>query len=128
MVAAAPAVALLLIPAAVEGIDPVLGIALLAAWAVIIGVANGPLDIALFTIRQRRTDPAWMGRAFAVSMAFNFFGYPIGAAVGGILADRSLPLAIVPAVGAAGLGLVFAAVLVPRSDDAVGAGEPFTAD
>ena len=30
------------------------------------GLINGPLDIALFTLRQRRTDPAWMGRAFTV--------------------------------------------------------------
>ena len=36
------------------------------------GIANGPFDVTLFTIRQRRTDPAWMGRAFAVSMALNF--------------------------------------------------------
>ncbi|HET9521862.1 MAG TPA: MFS transporter [Candidatus Limnocylindrales bacterium] len=116
MLAVAPAVALLLVPAAVDGIDPVAGVALLAGWAIIIGVANGPLDIALFTIRQRRTDPAWMGRAFAVSMAFNFFGYPIGAAVGGLLADVSLPLAIVPAIGASILGVVFAAALVPQAD------------
>jgi MFS family permease len=116
MLVVAPAVALLLIPAGVDGLDPALGVALLAGWAIIIGVANGPLDIALFTIRQRRTDPAWMGRAFAVSMAFNFFGYPIGAALGGLLADQSLSLAIVPAIGASILGMVFAAALVPRAD------------
>jgi hypothetical protein len=40
------------------------------------------MDIALFTMRQRRTDPAWIGRAFAVSMALNFVGFPIGAATG----------------------------------------------
>jgi hypothetical protein len=100
----------------VTGLDPVVGVALLALWALVIGFANGPLDIALFTIRQRRVDPAWTGRAFAVSMAFNFVGYPIGAAVGGALAEESLPLAIVPAIIAAGAGLVFAAALVPRTD------------
>jgi hypothetical protein len=46
----------------------------------IAGLANGPLDIALFTLRQRRTDPAWMGRAFTISMNLNFSGFPIGAA------------------------------------------------
>ena len=51
------------------------------------GLANGPLDIALFTLRQRRTDPAWMGRAFTVSMNLNFSGFPIGAAVAGVLVD-----------------------------------------
>lgn len=51
------------------------------------GLVNGPLDVALFTIRQRRTDPAWMGRAFAVSMALNWSGMPIGAALTGWLAS-----------------------------------------
>ena len=49
------------------------------------GLLNGPLDIALFTLRQRRTDPAWMGRAFTVSMNLNFSGFPIGAAVTGVI-------------------------------------------
>jgi len=34
----------------------------IVACMAISGLANGPLDIALFTLRQRRTDPAWMGR------------------------------------------------------------------
>lgn len=59
------AVALLAPPAVVESIDPRVGLAFLAGWAILIGLASGPLDIALFTIRQRRTDPAWTGRAFA---------------------------------------------------------------
>ncbi|HEV8547179.1 MAG TPA: MFS transporter [Candidatus Limnocylindrales bacterium] len=110
------AVALLLPPAAIDHIDPAVGLAFLAAWAIILGVSNGPLDIALFTIRQRRTDPAWTGRAFAVSMALNFLGFPIGAAIAGALADVSLPLAIVPGVAAAVAGVIFAARLVPRED------------
>jgi MFS family permease len=116
MIALAPAIALLLVPASVDGLDPAVGIVLLAGWALISGFANGPIDIALFTIRQRRTDPAWMGRAFAVSMALNFFGYPIGAALGGLLAERSLALAIAPGIGAAVLGVVLAAILIPRRD------------
>jgi MFS family permease len=116
MLAVAPAVALLLPPALIDGLDPGVGLLFLAAWAVAIGVANGPLDIALFTIRQRRTDPAWTGRAFAVSMAMNFIGFPIGAALGGALADRSLALAIVPAILASVGGFVFAATMVPRKD------------
>jgi MFS family permease len=61
---------------------------------VVTGLVNGPADIALFTLRQRRTDPAWTGRAFAVSMSFNFLGIPIGSVIGGLLADRSLEAAI----------------------------------
>jgi MFS family permease len=67
----------------------------------IFGLLNGPMDVAMFTARQRRTDPAWMGRAFAVSMSFNFAGYPIGAAIAGVLAARSIQLAV-------GLGVVAA--------------------
>jgi MFS family permease len=118
MLAVPPAVALMLPPALIDGLDPGVGLLFLAAWAVVIGVANGPLDIALFTIRQRRTDPAWTGRAFAVSMAMNFIGFPIGAAIGGALADRSLALAIVPAILASVGGFVFAATMVPRTDPA----------
>jgi MFS family permease len=116
MIGIAPAVALLLVPAAIEDIDPAVGLLFLAGWALISGFLNGPMDVALFTIRQRRTDPAWTGRAFAVSMAMNFIGFPIGAAIAGTLAEQSLTVAIVPAVLASILGLVFAVTLVPRED------------
>lgn len=100
-------------------IDPALGFGLVAASMLVMGFLNGPLDIALFTVRQRRTDPAVLGRAFAVSMAFNFLGYPIGAAIAGALADRSLVVAILFGVVACAAAAVFAAVLIPRSDDSV---------
>lgn len=80
------------------------------------GLLNGPVDIALFTLRQRRTDPAWMGRAFAVSMAFNALGGPVGSALAGSLANVSVELtigfAILGGVVAAGL----AALLVPATE------------
>jgi MFS family permease len=98
-------------------IDPALGFGLVAASMVVMGFLNGPLDIALFTVRQRRTDPAVLGRAFAVSMAFNFLGYPIGAAIAGALADRSLVVAILFGVAACAAAALFAATLIPRSDD-----------
>jgi MFS family permease len=122
MVVFAPSLLLLLPPAVMDGIDPVVGLLFLGAWAVIAGLANGPLDIALFTIRQRRTDPAWTGRAFAVSMAMNFLGFPIGAAIGGALADRSLGLAIVPGILAAVAAVAFAVTMVPRTDPNPGSG------
>jgi predicted MFS family arabinose efflux permease len=83
----------------------------------LVGLLIGPMDIALFTVRQRRTDPAWMGRAFAVSMAFNYLGVPIGAALGGILADTSIESAIVVlGLGGAVLSAAAAALMVPRTD------------
>ncbi len=125
MVIMAPVFALLL-PAAgfglSAGIDPLAGFLLLCFALGINGVLNGPLDIALFTVRQRRTDQAWMGRAFAVSMAFNFAGYPIGAAIAGILADASLEWAIGLGVLACALAATFAATQVPRSQPELPAG------
>ena len=75
------------------------GNALLVALAMIaLGLSTGPFDVTLFTVRQRRTDPAWMGRAFAVSMALNFAGFPLGAAIGGAVVPVSLEAAILIAI------------------------------
>ena len=63
----------------------------------LVGVANGPYDVVLFTLRQRRTDPSWLGRAFAVSMALNYAGFPVGSAAGGVLVAQSVALAFVVA-------------------------------
>jgi hypothetical protein len=95
---------LLLVPAGLE--------AIVVAMAVF-GLVSGPMDVAMFTVRQRRTDPAWMGRAFAVSMSFNFAGFPIGAALGGFVAARSIDLAIIVAVLACLVATVFAARMIP---------------
>jgi predicted MFS family arabinose efflux permease len=94
----------------------VVGIAFIGGGLALGGLLNGPMDIGLFTIRQRRTDPAWMGRAFAVSMGFNFIGYPIGAALAGAIAATSIEAAIVVGAFACVLGAVAAAVLIPRRD------------
>jgi predicted MFS family arabinose efflux permease len=90
------------------------GLAFVAGALALSGLLNGPMDIGLFTIRQRRTDPAWMGRAFAVSMGFNFIGYPIGTALAGALAAQSIELAIIVGAVACVAAGVAAAVLIPR--------------
>jgi MFS family permease len=92
----------------------VAGLLLVALSQVVGGVLNGPMDIGLFTIRQRRTDPAWMGRAFAVSMGLNFIGYPIGTILAGAIAAQSLEAAIVVGAIACILAAVAAVVLIPR--------------
>jgi MFS family permease len=66
----------------------------LALVMAITGLLNGPIDIALFTLRQRRTDISWAGRAYAVSMAFNYSGAPIGSVLAGYLVSRSLEATI----------------------------------
>ena len=91
-----------------------IGLAWLAAGLAFAGLLNGPMDIGLFTIRQRRTDPAWMGRAFAVSMGFNFIGYPIGAALAGAIASVSIEASIAVGAAACVLGVIAAAILIPR--------------
>jgi predicted MFS family arabinose efflux permease len=116
MALSAGAVALVL--PAVGAFDPAIamatGLVFLGAHALAIGILQGPLDVALFTVRQRRTDPAWMGRAFAISMAANYLGFPVGAAAAGAIAAWSLPAAVWLGVGACLAGSALAAVMVPR--------------
>jgi MFS family permease len=78
------------------------------------GLLVGPVDIALFTVRQRRTDLAWMGRAFAVSMSLNFSGVPIGSALAGPLVGWSLDAAFYLAAALVFIAGVMALFLVPQ--------------
>ena len=96
MLLVGPALALLLVAAGAA--EPAVGLAAAVLSMAIYGLLQGPIDIALFTVRQRRTDPAWMGRAFAVSMAFNFLGYPIGAVLAGTLAAASIESSVIVGV------------------------------
>jgi MFS family permease len=96
--------------------DVATGLLLVGFGLALGGALNGPMDIGLFTIRQRRTDPAWMGRAFAVSMAFNFVGYPIGAALAGAIASVSIDAAIVVGAVACLMAGLLAAVMIPRRE------------
>jgi predicted MFS family arabinose efflux permease len=80
----------------------------------VIGLATGPFDVVLFTLRQRRTDPAWLGRAFAVSMSLNFIGFPVGSALGGAVAPISLELAFLGALGLEVIAAVLAFALIPK--------------
>lgn len=108
------AVADLLLLGGAAATDVLVGLVIIAVALSIGGALNGPMDIALFTIRQRRTDPAWMGRAFAVSMALNFVGYPIGAALAGAIASTSIEASIVVGAVACLIAVGAAAVMIPR--------------
>ncbi|MDQ6748382.1 MAG: MFS transporter [Candidatus Dormibacteraeota bacterium] len=55
----------------------------LGVGSLVVGLATGPLDVTLFSLRQRVTGTQWLGRAIAVSMTFNFIGFPIGSALSG---------------------------------------------
>jgi MFS family permease len=93
-------------------------LAVVAVAMVVLGAANGPLDIALFTLRQRRTDPTWFGRAFAVSMLVNYIGSPIGSALAGPLVAWSLNGALWVAVAFSLIAAVFPLLMIPARDDA----------
>ncbi len=77
------------------------------------GLAAGPIDIGLFALRQRRTDPRWFGRVFAVSMALNFAGMPIGSALAGPIVERSLPVALLCATVIAIAGCAVPFLTIP---------------
>jgi MFS family permease len=93
------------------------GVAWVLASMAVLGFSGGLWDIAIFTLRQRRTDPSVMGRAFAISMAMNQTGVPAGAAFAGWMAATSLEATVLVGVCAGLLGAMLAGVLVPRSDD-----------
>jgi MFS family permease len=82
----------------------------------ITGFLNGPIDIALFTLRQRRTDPSWTGRAFAVSMAFNYAGTPIGSGLAGAMASHSIEAAIVFGAVASFASAILAVGTIPSTE------------
>jgi len=74
--------------------------------ALVMGGTNSVCLVAIFAIRQRRTDPALFGRAFAVSMGLNMVGLPVGSALTGPLFERSLLLPLL-------LGAAITLVAVP---------------
>jgi len=88
---------------------------LIALGIAIAGGADAASSVSAFSLRQRRTARAWFGRAFAVSMALNFSGVPIGSALAGPVLGVSTTFAILVA---AALTLVASALLqlkVPAS-------------
>jgi MFS family permease len=89
------------------------GLLFAAFVMLVIGIATGPFDVVLFTLRQRRTDPAWLGRAFAVSMSLNFVGFPVGSALGGVLTPVSLEAAFLVAAALSVAAAVITFLAIP---------------
>jgi MFS family permease len=89
------------------------GLAVVVLGMLLIGIATGPFDVVLFTIRQRRTDPAWMGRAFAVSMSLNYIGFPIGSGLAGALVPLSLAVTFAIAVALCVVAAAVTLVAIP---------------
>jgi predicted MFS family arabinose efflux permease len=83
-------------------------LALIAVGVAIVGGADAASSVSAFSLRQRRTARAWFGRAFAVSMALNFSGVPVGSALAGPVLGISTTLTIVIA---AALTLIASALI-----------------
>ena len=90
---------------------------LIALALAVSGISAGGANVAMFSLRQRRTDPAWFGRAFAVSMSLNFIGQPIGSALSGPVLDVSITAAILLAAALAFVSGLTVLRLVPAGDD-----------
>ncbi len=100
---------------AIGPIAGMLGVTGLALGLMLIALAAGPVDVSLLTLRQRRTDPAELGRVLSVSISLNLAGVPLGTALAGMLIPWSLPGTF--AIAALASVLAAAAVaLVPRRD------------
>lgn len=86
---------------------------LVLAAMVLMGAFLGPSDVAMFSMRQRRTHEAWFGRAFAVSMNLNYAGLPVGSAISGQLVQRSLTLAFLVGVALTLVSACLTLALIP---------------
>lgn len=91
-------------------------IAVVVLSMVLGGIGSGPFNVAVFTLRQRRTDPAWFGRAFTVSMSLNSLGAPIGSALAGPLIGWSLDVALWAAVAVTAAAVLVTLVAIPSDD------------
>jgi len=96
-----------------------LGLGGLVVGLVLAGAMSGPIDVAVLTLRQRRTDPARLGRVISVSISLNIAGFPLGSALAGLLVTWSLPGTYAVAAIASVLAAAAAVGLIPAVDDAV---------
>ncbi len=81
----------------------------LVVGLLLFGAAVGPIDVALLTLRQRRTPSAQFARVISVSMSLNLAGLPIGSALAGMTISWSMPATLLMAAGAALLAAAAAA-------------------
>jgi MFS family permease len=93
----------------------ILGLYSLITGVIIVGFLSGPVDVALLTLRQRRTQPQWLGRVLTVSMGLNLSGLPVGSAIGGWLVVYSPSAALSFAALMSAISAIIAFVMIPRT-------------
>ncbi|KVD10781.1 MFS transporter [Burkholderia ubonensis] len=98
------------------------GLGGLVAALIVVGIASGPIDVALLTLRQRRTDPRQLGRVMSISMSLNVAGFPIGSAIAGTLTATSSSAALMIA-GIASAMAALATSAIPHEIAQVRAGK-----
>jgi hypothetical protein len=95
----------------------VFGLVGLGAGLALVGLLEGPIDVGVLTLRQRRADPGWLGRILTVSFSLNMAGLPIGSAIGGLIVTQSLSAAFVTAAVTSMVSALATYVLIPRQAD-----------
>jgi MFS family permease len=109
------AIGILTTAVAVWPLEAEFGLIGLVVGMMLVGAAAGAIDVSVLTLRQRRTDPAELGRVLSVSMSLNMSGGPLGSALAGVLVTWSLSATF--AVAALASVLAAAAVaLIPGND------------
>lgn len=67
-------------------------------------------------MRQRRTEPGELARVLAVSISLTMAGFPVGAALGGMLAAWSLPASFAIAALTSLVAALTTDGLIPEED------------
>jgi predicted MFS family arabinose efflux permease len=93
----------------------ILGLYGLITGIIVVGFLSGPVDVGLLTLRQRRTEPQWLGRVLTVSMGLNLSGLPLGSAVGGWLVTHSSSTALSFAALVSIISAAIAFLMIPRT-------------
>jgi len=99
---------------AIYPVSVTLGLPGLATGLALVGFFSGPIDVGVLSLRQRRTEPGWLGRVLAVSLSLNMSGLPLGSALGGILVSQSVQATFAAAAGASIAAAVVACALIPQ--------------
>ncbi|GGN13679.1 putative MFS-type transporter y4rN [Lentzea pudingi] len=105
----------LIASAAVLPINAIASVITLGVGMALFGLVEGGLNVGVLSLRQRRTEPQWLGRVMTVSISVNLIGFPIGTALGGVLASQSVAVAFWVAAVCAAVGAVMATVLIPKA-------------
>lgn len=76
----------------------------------VLGLVGSPVDVALLSLRQRKTERTKLGRVLAISMSLNLAGFPLGSVASGPLIATSLALGLAFAAAACAHAAVLALV------------------